>query len=74
MSRFSTIAAILANKYDVGPMAARSETVLWAADEAVDIVGADQAKAELKAINARRHKMGKTIAYPVYGSRVSSAR
>lgn len=54
---------ILANVYGVGILAADPTTVLWAMDR----LPVDQAKAELKALNARRHQMGRPLVYVPYG-------
>jgi hypothetical protein len=71
MKGYATIERILNEEFDVGVLSASSITILWAADK---IANVETARRELRAINRRRHQMGKTLAYADYGHRLFGGR
>lgn len=66
----TTIRDILADKYDVNMKQAPVEAILWAANDAADIIGIEAAKAELHEVNLFREKQGRMVAVPEYGHRL----
>jgi hypothetical protein len=62
------LAAILANTYQVGILAAPPTAILWAADALMAQAGAEIARRELSALNRKRIKAGKMPAYAPFGS------
>jgi hypothetical protein len=64
--RTNELIKILADIYDVGPLRAPVEAVIWASDRIEDV---QQAKADLRAINAMRSKAGIVTARVPYGHR-----
>ncbi len=63
----ATIESILRDVYGVGVLAASPLTVLWAADRIADT---ETAKKELRKVNRLRERMGRSPAYPEYGTRL----
>jgi hypothetical protein len=61
------IEAILNERYGVGVLAADPIAIIWAAEW---ITVTEQAKAELKRVNALQRKYGKVPAYPAFGTRL----
>lgn len=62
------LTTILSDVYEVGPLAAPTIAVLWAAERLCEAEGSDVAKQELSALNRLREKRGRMPAYAPYGS------
>ena len=61
--KYRNLEKILSDQYGVRGLAASRNTVLWALDK----MPVDQAQRELKALNARRRKLGVIPVYVPYG-------
>ena len=64
----TTIETILSKRYEVGVLFAPVEAVIWAADLAVEKIGAEAARKELSKVNRKREKFGRMPVYPAYGT------
>ena len=62
-----SLVSILADRYDVGVLAAPVCAVIWAAELVAAERGADVARRELSAVNRKRERAGKVPAYVPYG-------
>lgn len=62
---YSKLSKIISEEYEVGPMVASQEAVIWSFELLVEDIGEEDARSQLSAFNARREEIGKR---PVYVS------
>ena len=70
----TTIFSIMTNRYGAAFNHHNPVVVLWAAERAVDEIGVEAARKELKLVNSARRKIGIPDAFPEYGSRLFPSR
>ena len=73
MNSARNIANILTSQYGVTIETASPISLIWAAEKATAVIGADAAWMELKAVNRKRERAGRMPAYPEFGSALFSA-
>ena len=61
--RYDQLAAILEERFQIGPLAAPVIAILWATERLAKEVGVPEAHKQLSALNRKRERAGKMPAY-----------